>query len=306
LLNFPTIQNVTRIEAGSPLLLILNAVSGDPGAGDQGQVAVYGHGVDLVLQVFLLVALPALVFISLVHFLELIVQRRLARRFGWKSVLWTGWLGTPIHELSHAIMCVVFRHRIDEMALFEPDFETGRLGYVRHSYEKGRWFPELGNVFIAIAPLIGGTLCLLLCLRIFYPGAITESIDVANRHTDLLAQALAIASTLMTTVFADGFLNWKAWLFLYFVLSIGSHMAPSLSDYQGATRAVIVSSLLLSGVLFAIGFLVDDPGRIALLLGPVTAPLMMVLILVAVICLIVATVILILTALWDLIPFTAN
>ena len=64
---------------------------------------------------------PFVGFALIIHWLERITQRRLVERFGWHSVLWTGWLGTPIHELSHAFMCRVFQHRIDEIALFEPD-----------------------------------------------------------------------------------------------------------------------------------------------------------------------------------------
>ena len=63
---------------------------------------------------------PFALFAIVIHLLERLIQTRLAERFGWNSVLCTGWLGTPIHELSHALMCRVFHHKIDEIALFEP------------------------------------------------------------------------------------------------------------------------------------------------------------------------------------------
>ena len=34
------------------------------------------------------------------------------RSVGWKGILWTAWLGTPIHELSHVFFAWLFRHRI--------------------------------------------------------------------------------------------------------------------------------------------------------------------------------------------------
>ncbi len=108
-----------------------------------------------------LVLLPMAFFAIAVHWLEHFIQSRLATRFGWRSVLVTGWLGTPIHELSHAAMCLLFRHRIDEIQLFDPDVREGRLGYVRHSYRKGNWFEEAGNVLIGTAPLIGGSVVLM-------------------------------------------------------------------------------------------------------------------------------------------------
>ena len=103
---------------------------------------------------------PFVAFALVIHWFERITQQRLAERFGWRSVMWTGWLGTPIHELSHAAMCVLFRHRVDDIALFEPDRESGRLGYVKHSFRRGNWFEEIGNLFIGIAPLIGGSIAL--------------------------------------------------------------------------------------------------------------------------------------------------
>ena len=112
------------------------------------------------------IGIPFVGFALFVHALERFGQRQLAQRFGWKSAMWTGWLGTPIHELSHVALCILFRHRIDEVALFEPDEKSGRLGYVRHSYRSKSWFEELGNPFIAIAPLIGGSLVLLVLVYV--------------------------------------------------------------------------------------------------------------------------------------------
>ena len=101
------------------------------------------------------VVLPLVLFAAMFHLIEAVVQRRLVERFGWKAALWTGWIGTPIHETSHAILCWVFGHQIDAIALFEPDSREGRLGYVRHSYQRGDWWQEAGNLFIGLAPLAG-------------------------------------------------------------------------------------------------------------------------------------------------------
>ena len=85
---------------------------------------------------------PFVVFALIIHWFERITQQRLAERFGWRSVMFTGWLGTPIHELSHAAMCKLFGHRIDDIALFEPDRESGRLGYVGFWASWFRRFPR--------------------------------------------------------------------------------------------------------------------------------------------------------------------
>ena len=109
---------------------------------------------DMLMGLAVLV-LPIALFALVIHGLEHFMQSRLARRFGWRSVLWTAWLGTPIHEFSHVVMCWIFRHRIEEVRLFDPDVNAGRLGFVRHSFHRGNWFEEFGNVWIGTAPLLG-------------------------------------------------------------------------------------------------------------------------------------------------------
>ena len=202
---------------------------------------------------------PFAVFAFVIHFLEQLIQRRLAERFGWNSVLWTGWLGTPIHELSHALMCRVFHHRIDEIALFEPDRQSGRLGFVRHSFKSGNWYQELGNFFIGIAPLMGGSVVLVVLLWLFFPASI-ESAFAVSKEAEVhgpIEQLTAIIRTIAEHIFAAK--NWTSgrfWLFVYFVLCVGGHMAPSPSDYEGASRGVIfvgVGLLAITAGLAAAG-----------------------------------------------------
>ncbi len=204
---------------------------------------------------------PFVIFALLIHWFEQITQQRLAERFGWHSVLWTGWLGTPIHELSHAAMCVLFRHRVDEIALFEPDRESGRLGYVKHSFRRGNWFEEVGNLFIGIAPLIGGSLVLAVLLWLFYPAAVSAGINTTraiDANGGLLPQTWAVAVEIAREILAIGNLaTGRFWIFLYLVLCVGSHMAPSGSDYHGASRGGFLAGGLLFGctlLLAASGF----------------------------------------------------
>jgi hypothetical protein len=264
---------------------------------------VEGIGV-LFARIAILLAMavgPFVVFAVIVHFLEHAMQRRLAQRFGWKSVLWTGWLGTPIHELSHAAMCILFRHRIDELVLFEPDRQSGRLGYVRHWYRRGNWFEEIGNVFIGIAPLMGGSLALALLLWMFYPGAFHGDAAVSDsRISGVITATIATARSIVIDVLQwSHFGTVRFWVFLYLVLCVGSHMAPSASDYSGAGRGAIILGLLLIVILFVIAVTVGDLDQLAISIVEILSPVFALLTLTVVLCS-VAT--LAVTILLDVVP----
>ena len=78
------------------------------------------------------------------------------RSFGLKAVMITGIIGVPIHEISHAILALIFRHRITKVKLIQKPDPSGLMGYVKHSYNPNSLYQRIGNFFIGIAPLFGG------------------------------------------------------------------------------------------------------------------------------------------------------
>lgn len=259
---------------------------------------------DTLVMVLVLLS-PFIVFAIVIHWLELAIQFRLSQRFGWKAVLWTGWLGTPIHELSHVAMCWLFRHKVDEIELFEPDRESGRLGYVKHSFRKGNWYEELGNVFIGVAPLVGGSLALAALLLMFYPEAAAAAVDSARdanlgtgeEPTSAVGQVLgsvwAISQELLLW---SHFFTIKFWVFLYLVLCVGSHMAPSGSDYRGALRGVLLFGTIVVATALVLALLKTDVSNFISQAVGLLSPVFAVFGLTMVLCFIATSVVYLLTA----------
>lgn len=223
--------------------------------------------VDLIWRIIADTAFQALYVAGLLtacavvlHQLDRIISGMLSQAFGWKSVLWTGWIGTPIHELSHAALCLVFFHRIDEMVLYNPDPKTGVLGYVRHSYNPKNPWAKIGCAFIGIAPLFGGALALSLAMYLLVPSnplsGLTDLGKAAFASAEGLADQAVAALRMSTTVFtetltADNLTRWQFWVFLYLVLCIGTHVSPSRADLAGsyAGFGAILALLLLLNAL---------------------------------------------------------
>ena len=199
--------------------------------------------------------------------------------------MWTGWLGTPIHELSHVVMCKLFRHRVDEVALFEPDQASGRLGYVRHSWRKGNWFDELGNVFIGIAPLMGGSIVLALLLWLFFPDAVNAAFEPGTSiNSDSPSIFSSAASVVGTVLQPSNFTEPKFWIFIYLVLCVGSHMAPSRSDYQGIGRGGIWAALGVMGILAIATVTISDPAEMQFSIVQLLSPVIALLTITAILC----------------------
>lgn len=209
-------------------------------------------GLDFVSQVVTLLGGLALLTLGL-HLVERRVSRRLSHRFGWRSVLLTGWLGVPLHELSHLAMCWVFRHRIVAYRLFDPDPRTGTLGYVHHAYQRRSLFQIAGNFFIGVAPLLAGSAVLLGGLVLLLPGTqplSTEPVPIGLAPQ--LSHVVCLAgATLGRMVSLSHLASWQLWVFLVLALCVGTHLSPSRPDLTGALPGLA----LLLGLLFGLDVL---------------------------------------------------
>lgn len=204
-------------------------------------------GVDLLVQVSTLVGGFALLAVAL-HLVERRVSRRLSHQFGWRSVLATGWLGVPLHELSHLAACWLFRHRVVAVSLFDPDPRTGTLGYVQHAYRRRSLYQIAGNFFIGVAPLVGGSLFLMAMLWLLLPDLGTLAAPSAAVDPNPLGQVAGTgvaALEMLRRLFSGGHMaSWRLWVFLAIALCTAMHMAPSRPDLAGALPGFL---LVLAG-----------------------------------------------------------
>lgn len=165
---------------------------------------------------------------------------------GFSGILITAWIGTPIHELGHAVMCWVFHHKVIEVKLFNPDPESGVLGYVNHSYDPRSIYQKIGNFFIGIAPIVGGTLVIMLLMLVMLPAECHQMMDAIKSFqwpTDISLDSILMVKNSIVSLFVILFTkeNMKSvlfWIFIYLVISISSHMALSTADLKGASSGI--------------------------------------------------------------------
>ncbi len=179
---------------------------------------------------------------------------RIAGQAGTKMLLFTGIIGTPIHELSHALFCIVFGHRITEIKLYDPDGENGTLGYVSHSYNPQNVYHQIGNFFIGIAPSLGGSGAIILLMYLLTP---TVFADVYSDLSYLSGSTFnvfdgstyGILRETVTGVIGSIFDPKNAgnalwWLFIVLSLTIASHMELSFADVKGGFKGFVFVALI--------------------------------------------------------------
>ncbi|MCB2343359.1 metalloprotease family protein [Clostridium estertheticum] len=170
------------------------------------------------------------------------------RSFGWKTVAITAIIGVPIHELSHAILCLVFRHKISKLVLLQRKDENGVLGYVNHAYNPNSIYQQTGNFFIGIAPIFGGISAIIALMYTIIPKTYNQFISISMVNINItkinsvsLNGILNSYIDLIKIIFSvTNFSNPYFILFLFLAICISSHISLSSADIKGASKGLIV------------------------------------------------------------------
>lgn len=176
------------------------------------------------------------------------------------DVFVTGWIGTPIHELGHAILCLIFRHQITEIKLYSPNTADGTLGYVNHTYDSKSLYQKVGNFFIGIGPILFGAFVIFWLFYFLVPNShdVFAKLDTQSKiliqgvqgKVNGIWESLYSSSfnTFGTLLSKGNFSNYKFWIFLYVAFCISSHMELSPADIKGAWKGLLTIIILFLAI----------------------------------------------------------
>jgi len=167
------------------------------------------------------------------------------KTFGRKGILVTAWIGTPIHELGHLLMCYVFRHKITKLKLFSRKEKDGTLGYVNHSWNSKSLYQNIGNFFIGMGPIFSGTAALIIGMHLLLPDSFARVADYLTLESSqpdqyILTKIFTLTAGLFQSIFSvENLLSLNFWIYFALAIAISSHIALSKEDLKGAGRGFI-------------------------------------------------------------------
>jgi len=179
-------------------------------------------------------------------------------RFGRIVCMTTGFIGVPVHEIGHAVFCIVFGHRIVEMKLYRPNSADGTLGYVNHSYNRRNVYHQIGNFFIGFGPILFGS-AVLLAMMVGLVPSLFEAFRDGSDFSDLGVFSLAALGHVFEVMWGASVAffsssdigDWRWWVFMIPACSIALHMSLSVPDIKSSWIGFgfIVATLLVVNVV---------------------------------------------------------
>lgn len=161
----------------------------------------------------------------------------------WNAFRLTGLIGTPVHELSHVIACVVFGMRVQKVSLFSPDPVSGQLGVVNFMYRPGSVFHLVGRLVQAIAPLITGSIVMLYFFDIRQLNHPEPHLTAILSWLASVAQDTFVQSCAMFA--SDPIGAFKTVL----IICVAMHAIPSTADVVVGAKALIMCAIATGAII---------------------------------------------------------
>ena len=183
----------------------------------------------------------------------------------------TSVIGTPVHELGHAMMCLLFGHKIKRIQLWSPTHTNGVYGFVEHSYNRKNPWARLGSLFIGVGPIFSGLAVTVLTLALCFPDQWSEYLS--NSHSLLtgapsIKQILTEICSLLWSMLTGFSQNWvRSLIGTLIILPVSLHVTLSWQDIKSAAGAIPIYLLLMlvfCGVTTVIGCTVAVVSRLSL------------------------------------------
>jgi hypothetical protein len=175
-------------------------------------------------------------------------NKNMQRALGRNGVMITALIGTPVHELGHAMMALLFGHKIVQFKLLQFESPDGTLGYVNHSYNKRNLYQRIGNFFIAIGPLFSGTFTILVSMFFLLPKTfniilknITKTKYIDFSIKEFMGYVLNSFQNVLKSIFTSANIESIGfWIFILIAICIASHIALSTQDMKGMLDGLVI------------------------------------------------------------------
>lgn len=168
-------------------------------------------------------------------------HQHLMRAFGLNAPLIFGWLGVMVHEISHAVVALIFGHHVDKIQLLQNPFKDGnenRMGYVSHAWSPNNKYQQAGNFFIGIAPIFGIAAASWGVTKLVWPQLLL------SYHTG--------ESVMTNTAW------WQVAVWAYLILNLSLALNLSGADWQNTKSGVIWYLIFLTIVGVITGLTISD------------------------------------------------
>lgn len=184
----------------------------------------------------LLILLP----VALIFAATWIVSKVVKASFSTHAAL--GIIGVPIHEMAHAVACLLFRMPIIKARLYAPNYETGNLGYVTFAYNPRSAFHAVGLLVQGVAPLTAA--CMI--LGFLFPVQTVDYIFLdAAENNWLMGSAVDGINQGLSLTLGNLMLDMEGAVWALLALLIAAYSIPSWSDVRIALRGVVVTTVFI-------------------------------------------------------------